>query len=69
MKTIHIDYPINYSFKTKKTFNSNEERTKYLHQVLRRNKIESPCHDYTDYLVENVDKLGCYDTEYWCIGS
>jgi hypothetical protein len=69
MKTIFIDYPTNFSFKTKKTFTTNEERTQHLQQVLRRKKVESPCHDYTDYVVETADKLGCYDSEYWCVGS
>jgi hypothetical protein len=70
MKTIYIDYPTDYSFKTKKTFVSNEERTKYLHQVLRRNKVESPCHDYSDYVVEGVEPIGkANEREYWLIGS
>ena len=69
MKTIFIDYPTNLSFKTKKTFASNEERTKHLHQVLRRKKVESPCHDYTDYVVEMVEPNKYGSFEFWIIGS
>jgi hypothetical protein len=70
MKTIYIDYPTDFSFKTKKTFTNNEERTKYLHQVLRRKKVESPCHDYSDYVVEDVEGGRFYgNDEYWCVGS
>jgi len=70
MKTIFIDYPTNFSFKTKKTFTTNEERTQHLQQVLRKNKVDSPCHDYTDYVVEDVDTNMYYgNCEYWIIGS
>jgi len=71
MKTIYIDYPTDYFFKTKKTFTNNEERTKYLHQVLRRNKVEIPYyHDYSDFVVEGVEPIGkVNEREYWLIGS
>ena len=69
MKTIFIDYPIKFSFKTKKTFVSNEERTNHLHKVLKRHKIESPCHEYTDYVIEDICRFYNNDNEYWLVGS
>ncbi len=71
MKTIFIDYPIDFSFKTKKTFTTNEERTNHLHKVLKRHKVESPCHEYTDYVVEDWEGGRFYngDDEYWVVGS
>ena len=68
MKTIFIDYPTNFSFKTKKTFTTNEERTQHLQQVLRRRKVESPCHDYSDYVVEDITWV-FNQSEFWCVGS
>jgi len=68
MKTIFIDYPTNFSFKTKKTFTTNEERTQHLQQVLRRNKVESPCHGYNEYVVEDITWVFA-QSEYWIVGS
>ena len=68
MKTIFIDYPTDFSFKTKKTFTTNEERTQHLQQVLRRKKVESPSHDYNDYVVEVIEPIG-NTREFWLIGS
>jgi hypothetical protein len=68
MREIFIDYPTNFSFKTRKTFTSNEERTKYLHQVLRKNKVESPCHGYNEYVVEDITWVFA-ESEFWIIGS
>lgn len=68
MKTIIVDYPQQFSFKTKKTFTTNEERTKHLQQVLRRKNIESPSHDYNDYVVEETIRV--FDkTDFWIVGS
>ena len=68
MKTIFIDYPTMFSFRTRKTFTNNDERTKYLHYVLRKNKVDSPSHDYTDYVVEDITWV--FDkSEFWIIGS
>jgi hypothetical protein len=68
MKTIFIDYPTNFSFRTRKTFTNNDERTKYLHYVLRKNKVDSPCHGYNEYAVEGITWV--FDkSEYWIIGS
>jgi hypothetical protein len=70
MKTIFIDYPIDFSFKTKKTFTTNEERTQHLQQVLRRKKVESPSHDYSDYVVEGIEVSRFYgNDEFWIVGS
>ena len=70
MKTIFIDYPTMFSFRTRKTFTNNDERTKYLHYVLRKNKVDSPCHGYNEYSVEFVEPIGkANKREYWLIGS
>jgi hypothetical protein len=68
MKTIFIDYPTDFSFKTKKTFTTNEERTQHLQQVLCRKKVESPSHDYSDYVVEDITWVFA-ESEFWVIGS
>jgi len=71
MKTIYIDYPVEMSFNTKKEFQNNDERTTYLHQVLRRKKVDSPCHAYTDYVVEHADiaPIKQDNWEVWAVGS
>jgi hypothetical protein len=57
-----------FSFRTRKTFTNNDERTKYLHYVLRKNKVDSPCHGYNEYVVEGITWV--FDkSEYWIIGS
>ena len=68
MKTIFIDYPTNFSFRTRKTFTNNDERTKYLHHVLRKNKVESPCHGYNEYSVEDITWVFT-ESEFWIVGS
>jgi hypothetical protein len=70
MKTIFIDYPTMFHFTTDKTFETFEERDEYLHQVLKENNVDSPNHDYDDYVVEAVEPIGKKgEREYWCIGS
>ena len=64
---IYISYPVNMCFKTRFEFENDEERTKYLHKVLKKNKVDSPCHDYTDYVVEKVEVSRYW--EEWTIGS
>jgi len=66
---IFIDYPVVMSFKTQFEFENDEERTKYLHKVLKKNKVDSPCHDYTDYVVEVSKKINWNTDEVWVIGS
>jgi hypothetical protein len=68
MTTIFIDYPTEFSWKTKKTFSNNAERTEYVRQVLKRKKVESPCHDYDDYVVEFTKSIKP-KYEYWILGS
>ena len=68
MTTIFIDYPTEFVFRTKKTFTNDDERTDYLHTVLRRNKVKSPSHNYTDYVVEDVFMHGA-NVQEWIIGS
>lgn len=67
MTTVTIDYPTNFTFRTRKIFLDDKERTKYLHRVLRVKKVPSPLHEYTDYVVEDVQSWGNY--EFWVIGS
>jgi hypothetical protein len=69
MTTIYIDYPTEFVFRTRKTFTNDDERTDYLHTVLRRNKVSSPSHNYTDYVVEGVIVNESNETEQWIIGS
>ena len=71
MRNILIDYPTTLTFKTSKSFETNDERTSHLRKWLKRNKIDSPCHDYSDYVVEGVDLLiiDCLPVEYWIVGS
>ena len=68
MKKIIIDYPVLTEFKTYKKFKDDDERTEWLVSTLSKKKIHSPCHDYTDYVVELVEKID-NQTEYWVIGS
>jgi hypothetical protein len=65
---IFIDYPVVMCFKTQFVFENNEERTKYLHKVLKKNKVDSPLHEYTDYVVEAVERVNWSD-ENWYVGS
>lgn len=68
---VYIDYPITKTLNVRKHFTTNEERTTYLRNWLRRNKIDSPCHDYSDYVVEEVEDIEEYgnDFQYWIVGS
>lgn len=68
MTTVIIDYPTDFVFRTKKTFINDDERTQYLRRVLRRNNIDSPSHEYNDYVVEDVTELPD-NHEFWVIGS
>jgi len=72
MKSIYIDYPQEMVFRTRKQFETNEERTIYLQQILRRNKVDSPSHAYSDYVVEHADispRKELDDWEVWVVGS
>jgi len=72
-----LDYPQTFSFTTitKLTpFNNDdpdvescEVRRKLLLKNLKKYKIDSPCHDYTDYVVEIVYPTD--DGEIWFLGS
>lgn len=72
MKIIIVEhYPANMTFKVIKelpefTFNC-PVRNKILHRQLKKNKVDSPCHLYTDY---GVDLIEIFDGgEIWHIGS
>lgn len=65
---VYIDYPANRTLTVRKQFTTNRERTLYLRKWLKKNNVESPCHDYSDYVVEFVET---YDdnNQYWIVGS
>lgn len=67
-KIIVIDYPVEMTFITRKDFKTNTDRTKHLRSILRKNRIESPNHDYNDYVVEFHQQMED-DSEYWIVGS
>jgi hypothetical protein len=67
-KIIIIDYPIEMTFITRKDFKDNTDRTNHLRNVLRKKQIESPNHDYNDYVVEFHQELEG-SSEYWIVGS
>ena len=77
MKTIIVlDYPQTFEFKVKKelpTFNGEycEVRNEILLRQLRRQKIYSPCHLYTDYVVGVVEPFdnGTTSGEVWHLFS
>jgi hypothetical protein len=68
MTTVFIDYPTQFSFRTKKQFANDMERTTYLHSVLKRNNVPSPCHGYNEYVVEFIETIS-EGYEFWFIGS
>lgn len=70
--TIKINtYPANITFSTTvvlPTFSYGcEARGKLLVAALKRKNIDSPIHDYGDYTVEFIERVG--NTEIWEIGS
>jgi len=70
-RVIIIGYPETFSFETavefpKFVYGCNT-RTSLLHLELERNKIHSPCHDYHDYIVENIEVFS--EIELWHLGS
>jgi len=72
MKTIIIEhYPTTMTFKVRKelpefTFNC-PVRNEILHRQLKKQKVDSPCHSYSDY---GVDCIESFDGgEVWEIGS
>jgi hypothetical protein len=67
-REIFISYPVVMCFKTQFEFENDEERTTYLHKVLKKNQFDL-LHDYTDYVVEISKKTGWYNDERWTIGS
>jgi hypothetical protein len=75
MKTITIcEYPQTFTFKTKKvlppfTYGC-EIRTKLAEQAMKRHKIDSPCHGYNEYVVEDIKVVPFLpNQEYWYLGS
>ncbi len=72
-----MHYPQTFTFTTNETlteFNEETEcslRNRILHDELKRQKIESPYHAYTDYVVEIVETavIGDTEIELWTLGS
>ena len=68
-----IDYPDTFSFVTSeklpkfKVSDPNNVRHPILLEKLRSLKIDSPCHDYEDYDIEDVEKK--YGQEFWYLCS
>ena len=82
MKTIFIDdYPTNMCFDVRKELpeftGDCPVRNKILHYQLKKQNVDSPCHAYSDYVVECVEQMNAYneladkyeDIEVWVIGS
>lgn len=72
MLIITIDYPSFASFTIRagkfKNNNDLKSRTKELHRLLKRSRVDSPCHDYSDYVVEGVE-ITSNGREFWVVGS
>lgn len=68
---ITIDYPVEATFEVRKNLQTDKEKTEYLRKWLKKNKINSPCHDYSDYHVEKVISYSKFklNSEYWIVGS
>jgi len=70
-RVIVVGYPDTFSFETEMEFPKFkygcETRTSLLYLELEKNKISSPCHEYTDYIVESIEIKN--DIEYWQLGS
>lgn len=72
-----MHYPATFSFFTNETITDfNEEtgcslRDRILHEELKRQKIDSPYHHYSEYTVEEVETttFGGIETELWGLGS
>jgi hypothetical protein len=68
------DYPCDFTFMCNEalpTYNDDgrgcAKRDEILHRVMEFMNVNSPCHDYTDYVVERVTSEG--DAEVWQLGS
>lgn len=68
-RMVVVDYPgIELRFNTKKIFNNNEERTSYLHKMLKKHKVNVPNHDVKDLIVEvSIGKN--WKSDLWVVGS
>ncbi len=72
MKLICIyDYPTTFSFHVRKDLPDFQEhceiRQEILLRQLRKQKVDSPCHSYNEYVVEMVEPF--LHGEIWIIGS
>ena len=72
MKTIIINhYPATFTFKVRKELPEFEDyceiREEILHRQLRKQKIYSPCHSYSEYIVEAIETFD--GGEEWIIGA
>jgi hypothetical protein len=72
MKRIVIEhYPATFIFDVRKELPEFEYGCKVRQEILlrqlKRQNIDSPCHAYSDYVIEHVEKH--YTGEYWILGS
>jgi len=68
---IILDYPSNMTFQVRKElpeFNDScDVRQEILLRQLKRQNIDSPCHSYSEYVIEDV--IPMKECEMWIIGS
>jgi len=66
-----VGYPDTFSFVTRQVLPEFEwncpVRNKILYKKLRELKIDSPCHGYSEYGLEEIVKK--YGQEFWYLGS
>lgn len=73
MKITIKDYPCTFSFEIDRglpKFKLDQDeclRTEIVREEMRKQKIDSPCHSYDDYIVEMVKETK--DGEIWYLGS
>lgn len=67
------EYPCTFNFKTRKKLPKFRydcpTRRKILVDAMRRMKIKSPSHLYTDYVVEVIECYPAENAEVWHLGS
>ena len=71
---IVVEYPQTFSFKVRKELPpfeyGCETRWNILQYQFKKQKIESPCHLWSEYVLEFVKSDEEFpDTEYWYLGS
>ena len=66
-----VGYPDTFSFITRKDLPNFKfdcpVRRKILHKKMNELQIDSPCHLYSDYGIDRIEKK--YGQEFWYLGS